>query len=111
MIWMISTDCYNNCRREGRTVYEAASIFIGSGVEDLEYAGVNIPITEVVGPVSVIMYVTGKLVVQLKSQRKHGWKKSAVTARLVLGDTAIDESGKVVLCWVHRTPLLSLIGF
>jgi hypothetical protein len=99
--------CSGRRRREERAVYEAASTFIGSGFEEFEYAGVDIPITEVVGPVSV-MYVVGKLLVRLSLEEPHGWKKSAVIARLVLGDTAIDESGKGVLRWVQSMPLSSL---
>lgn len=99
--------CSGRRSREERAVYEAASTFIGCGFEEFEYAGVDIPITEIVGPVS-IMYVIGKLLVRLSLEEKHGWKKSAVIARLVLGDTAIDESGKGVLLWVQSMPLSSL---
>lgn len=54
------------------------------------------------------MYITGKLLVRLGLEEKHGWKRAAVIARLVLGDTVIDESGKGVVSWVQRTALTKL---
>jgi hypothetical protein len=99
--------CSGLRRRQERAVYEAESTFIGSGFEELEYLGFDIPVTEVVGPVSV-MYVVGKLLVRLSLEELHGGKKSAIIARLVLGDTAIDESGKGVLRWVQSMPPLFL---
>ena len=99
--------CSGRRRREERAVYEAASTFIGSGFEEFEYDHVDLSKSEGARPVSV-MYITGKLLVRLSLQEKHGWKKSAVIARLVLGDTAIDESGKGVVTWVQSMPLSSL---
>ena len=88
-------------------MYEAASSFIGSGFEDLEYAHVSVPPSDTRQYVSV-MYMTGKLLVRLSLEEKHGWQKSAIIARLVLGDTAIDESGKGVLRWIQNISLSTL---
>lgn len=86
---MISTDCYKNSRREGRTVYEAASTFIGSGVEDLEYAGVDIPITEVrYWKAGRAIEVSKKSMGGRNQPSPHGWYWETLLA--------IDESGKGV---------------
>lgn len=90
--------CSGRRRREERAVYEAASTFIGSGFEEFEYAQLDASVSERPGPVSV-MYITGKLLVRLGLEEKHGWKRAAVIARLVLGD---------VVSWVQRTALTKL---
>jgi hypothetical protein len=101
--------CSSHRRREERAVFEAASIFI-SGFEESEYAesnyfDVSIPGRGVLVSVN---FVTGKLLVRLSLEEKHGWKKCAATARLVLGDTIVDESGRGVVDWLQRMPLATL---
>ncbi|KAI2492352.1 hypothetical protein MHU86_22219 [Fragilaria crotonensis] len=57
-------------RREQRAVCEAESTFIGSGLEEFENVGVDIPI-EGVGPVRVV-YVTGKLPKPITTRSTNG---------------------------------------
>jgi hypothetical protein len=94
--------CSSRRRREERAVYEAASIFI-SGFEESEYAesnyfDVSLPRRGVLVSVN---FVTGKLLVRLSLEEKDGWKKCAAIARLVLGDTIVDESGRGVVDWLQ----------
>lgn len=99
--------CSGRRRREERAVYEAASSFIGSGFEEFEYEHIDVSMSERVGPVSV-MYITGKLLARLSFEEKYGWKKAATMARLILGDTTINETGKGVVIWMQSISLSSL---
>jgi hypothetical protein len=101
--------CSGRRRREERAAYEATRTFIGAGFDEFEYADVKTPTLEVpIRPVSVLV-ITGTLLVRLSlGETKQGWQTSAVMARLILGDTAIDESGMGAVSWIQRMSLSSL---
>lgn len=95
---------------EEKVVYNANGAFIGSGFEEIDYDALeqNSSILERGAKVSVL-FLTGKILVRLcLEDGEGGWNRAANLSRLVLGDTAIDESGEGVLKWFQRTPLQTL---